>query len=112
MPPNEIRADPVELTRMAGVTLAASQQLADGWSAAQRSLVVPGQAFGNATSAGLDQLTSVYARVSDGAGPAIEQLTAVLESDTDALYRTAFAYKKADDDAAAKVARQHRNIPL
>jgi uncharacterized protein YukE len=112
MPPNEIRADPVELTRMAGVTLSASQQLADAWGAAQGKLAVPGQAFGNASGPGFHQLTSVYPRVSDGAGPAVEALTAVLENDTDALYRTAFAYRKADDDAAAKLARQHRNIPL
>jgi hypothetical protein len=36
----------------------------------------------------------------------------VLEGDMDRLHRIAFAYKKADDDAAADLRRTHPKLPI
>jgi hypothetical protein len=108
MPPPEVRADPVELTRLADQMLRSSQQLADAWSAAQGALTLPGTAAGD--SARGPAVISAHESTMDDADVAIGRLVAVLEGDMDRLYRIAFAYKKADDDADAAFRRKHHNL--
>jgi hypothetical protein len=108
----EVRADPVELTRLADAMLSASQAVADGWRGAQGPLAIPAEAFGD--SSGAAGLATAHEASADDADVANGRLVAVLEGDTDRLYRVAFAYKQADDDAARRMAQQHahgRNIP-
>jgi len=111
---NEVRADPVELTRVADQMLRSSQQIDDAWRNAQGSLAVPVAAFGD--SSGAAGISTAHEQTVDDADVAVGRLVAVLEGDVDRLYRIAFAYKKADDDAAAKAAaadrRHHHNIPI
>jgi hypothetical protein len=110
MPPPEVRADPVEITRLADQLLRSSQQLADAWRAAQAGLTLPATAAGDSSRG--PGFVSAHESTMDDADVAIGRLVAVLEGDMDRLYRVAFAYKKADDDAAAALRRQHRNIPI
>jgi hypothetical protein len=98
----EVRADPVELTRLADAMLTASQGVGDGWRGAQGPLAVPAEAFGD--SAGAAGVCTAHEASVNGADVAVGRLVAVLEGDMDRLYRIAFAYKKADDDAARKIA--------
>ncbi|MEV0274672.1 MAG: hypothetical protein HOV71_28640 [Hamadaea sp.] len=110
---NEVRADPVELTRVADQMLRSSQQIDDAWRAAQGPLAVPATAFGD--SIGAAAVAQAQDQTVDDAEVTLGRLVAVLEGDMDRLYRIAFAYKKADDDAAAKARQQqrnHRNIPI
>jgi hypothetical protein len=106
----EVRADPVELTRVADQMLRSSQRIGDAWRAAQGLLAVPVAAFGDSSAAAA--LSAAGEQTVDDAAVTIGRLVAVLEGDMDRLYRVAFAYKKADDDAAAKARHQHRNIPI
>jgi len=99
MPPKEVRADPVELTRLADRMLRSSQQIADAWREAQGALAIPVAAFGD--SAGVAGVHDTHQDTVDDADVTIGRLVAVLEGDMDKLYRVAFAYKKTDDDAAA-----------
>jgi hypothetical protein len=112
MPPNEVRADPVELSRLAGTTLTASQQIADAWSTALGSITLSRAAFGDIPDAAARELSEQYQFVTEQAGLIVEDLAAVHEHDTDALYRLAFAYQQADRKAAERLRQQHRNIPL
>ena len=43
----DVRADYVEVARLAADVLSGSQQLADGWRTAQHGLAPPASAFGN-----------------------------------------------------------------
>lgn len=110
MPPNEVRADPVEITRLADQMLTSSQQVADVWRPMHGALAIPVAAFGD--SGGAAGVHTAHDATFNDADVAIGRLGAVIEGDMDRLYRIAFAYKKADDDAARKVQQQHRNIPL
>ncbi len=93
---------------MADQMMRSSQRIADAWRTAGGPLAVPATAFGD----GLAAAATAHTEVVDEGDVALGRLVAVLEGDVDRLYRIAFAYKKADDDAAAKVRRQHRNIPI
>jgi uncharacterized protein YukE len=110
MADDEVRADPVELTRLAEQMLTASQQISDGWRLAQGELAVPAEAFGDTPAAGTAR--SEHQATVDAAEVTIGRLVAVLENDVDALYRTAFAYQQADEAAARKFHREHPNLPL
>jgi hypothetical protein len=110
MAPTEVRADPVEITRLADQMLHASQQIADVWRPMHGALAIPVTAFGD--SGGAAGVHTAHDVTFTDADVAIGRLVAVLEGDMDRLYRIAFAYKKADDDAARKVRQQHRNIPI
>jgi hypothetical protein len=99
MAPKEVRADPVELTRLADRMLRSSQQIGDAWREAQGTLAVPAAAFGD--SSGAAGVHDTHQDTVDDADVTIGRLVAVLEGDMDRLYRVAFAYKKTDDDAAA-----------
>jgi hypothetical protein len=102
----EVRADPAALAKLAQACLTASIQLGDGHRNAQADLVVPVAAFGNSgEGSGLAQSCQL---VGDELDTTVGRLVAVYENDTDNLYQAAFNYEKADEDAAAKIAHQHR----
>jgi hypothetical protein len=108
MSAKEVRADPVQVTRLADQMLRTSQAIGDVWRRAQGTLAVPAAAFGD--SAGGPGTQVSHSATTDDADIAIGRLVAVLEGDMDKLYRIAFAYKKADDDAARKFRQQHPNL--
>jgi hypothetical protein len=93
----DIRADYVEVARLAADVLSGSQQLADGWRNAQRSLAPPASAFGNSKAGA--SLCDAHASVVDEADIVIGRQVGVLEEDVDRLYRVAFAYEKQEADA-------------
>lgn len=99
----EIRADPVALTRLAADVLTSSQTLGDGWRDGRDGLDVPVSAYGNSTAA-----SGVYAAhqaAAEDADVTIGRLVGVLEGDVDRLYRIAFAYQLADQRAAERQRR-------
>lgn len=101
----EIRADPVELAKLAGRTLDASIALGDGWRTARAALTVPAAAFGNlGASPGVQR--SHEAAAEDG-DTGIGRLVGVYEGDVDRLYRVAFAYQQADQEAARRARQAH-----
>ena len=93
----DIRADYVEVARLAADVLAGSQQLGDGWRDAKRSLAPPVAAFGNSTAGA--SLADAHATVVDEADTVVGRQVSVLEEDVDRLYRVAFAYEKQEADA-------------
>ncbi|HWS37605.1 MAG TPA: hypothetical protein VN408_33355 [Actinoplanes sp.] len=107
---DEVRVEPVAVTRAADRMMRAAQSLSDAWRTAQGSLTVPDGAAGD--SAGAGTVVAAAQDTTDGGGVAIGRLVAVLEGDMDRLYRIAFAYQKADDDAAEQFRRTHPNLPL
>jgi hypothetical protein len=106
----EVRADPVELTRLAEQMLTASQQIDDGWRNAQGSLAIAGGAFGDTPAAPTVQ--AEHQSAVDDAGVTVGRLVAVLENDMDAVYRVAFAYQKADEEAERKFRQTHPHGPV
>jgi hypothetical protein len=102
----EVRADPVELSRLASQVLAASQQHGDAWRTAQDSLQVPLSAYGDSVSA--RGVHAAHEAVADEADVTIGRLVGVLEGDVDRLLRVAFAYQRADRDAEARNRRSGR----
>jgi hypothetical protein len=109
MADQEVRADPVELIRLAEQALSTSQRIADGWRAAQGDLAIPAAAFGDTPAAGT--LRAEQQATVDSAEVTVGRLVAVLENDMDALYRVAFAYQQADEAAARQFRREHPNLP-
>jgi hypothetical protein len=107
---DEVRADPIELTRLAEQMLTASQQIGDGWRGAQGRLAIPAGAFGDTPAAAT--VTAEQQSTVDDAGVTAGRLVAVLENDTDALYRVAFAYRKADEEAERRFRQTHPHGPL
>jgi hypothetical protein len=107
---NEVRADPVELARVAQTYLDNSKDLAAALRAVRADAVVAPADFGRVTSAGA--LNSGYAAIVGAAGTGLERLVALLEVDNEGLLRAAFAYEQADQAAERAVRRQHRNIPV
>ena len=93
----DIRANYVEVARLAADVLAGSQQLADGWRDARKDLAPPASVFGNSKAgAGLH---AAHLDAVDDADTTIDRQTNVLEDDVDRLYRVAFAYEKQEADA-------------
>jgi hypothetical protein len=107
---SEIRADPAELARVAQSYLDTSQDLGRDLRSGRADSVLGQGDFGNVADAGA--LLAAYDGAAEAAGGAIEQLVAVLEVDNESLLRVAFSYQEADEDAARKLRRQHRNIPI
>jgi hypothetical protein len=93
----DLRADYVEVARLAADVLAGSQQLDDGWRAATRDLAPPVAAFGNSKAGA--SLCDAHASVVDEADTVIGRQVGILEEDVDRLYRVAFAYEKQEADA-------------
>jgi hypothetical protein len=93
----EVRADPVELSRLATIVLTASQDLADAWRTAKDGLNLPSAAFGN--SDGAAAVHFVHELTVTDAEAAIDRQSAILEEDSDRLYRVAFAYERAELEA-------------
>jgi hypothetical protein len=92
----EVRADPVELSRLATIVLAAAQDLADAWHTAKNGLNLPPDAFGNESGASLH---SAHEATVEEADLTISRQITILEEDSDRLYRVAFAYERAELDA-------------
>jgi hypothetical protein len=102
----EVRADPSELVRLAADTLNAARSMGDGFRGVEPDLAVPAAVFGNTPSAA--QLAAAHDNAASTAGAAVDCLVAVQDDDVDRLYRAAFAYRRADLDAAQ---RQPAAIP-
>ncbi|MEJ7831983.1 MAG: hypothetical protein WKF79_12810 [Nocardioides sp.] len=75
---------PQKLSQLADVCLSASQDVADGWSGGQGSLVVDGTAAGN--TPGGAAVLAAHASLVEAADVAIGRFASVLEQDMDALY--------------------------
>lgn len=95
----ELRADPVLLAVLSTETLALAKSGRDALRALRVEGLIPSAAFGN--SSGASMPANVYTEALETAGLAVEDVADVLETDTDRLLRTAFAYKSADDEAAS-----------
>jgi hypothetical protein len=93
----EVRADPVELSRLATIVLTASQDLADAWRTAKNGLNLPPDAFGN--NSGAAALHLAHEDTVAAADLTISRQIAIFEEDSDRLYRVAFAYERAELDA-------------
>ncbi|GAA2372963.1 hypothetical protein Cme02nite_01530 [Catellatospora methionotrophica] len=106
----EVRADPVELARVAQSCLDGSLDLAAALRTARADTVLSTADFGNVANAGAQ--TEAYHGVEGSAGTATERLVTVLEVDNESLLRVAFAYQQADADAERRLRRKHRNIPI
>lgn len=107
---DEVRADPVEIARVAKSYLDNSKDLATAVRAVRADGLIPLSDFGKVTPAG--QLNDGYNAIVGSAGTALERVIGVLEVDNESLLQVAFAYQQADQEAAAKNRRQHRNIPI
>jgi hypothetical protein len=99
----DVRADYVEVARLAADVLAGSEQFADGWRDAMKDLAPPAAAFGNSKVGA--SLCDAHAGVVDEADTAIGRLAHVLEDDVDRLYRIAFAYEKDEADRQQELLR-------
>lgn len=100
----EVRADPIELTRLAGTFLRASQRLGDALRTAQAAVTPPLTAYGD--TAGGPPLHAAEDTCVEGAGLAVGRLVEVLEGNVDRLYRIAFAYEQADLHAMDEIERR------
>jgi hypothetical protein len=99
----DVSVDPLELSRLAAKVLGASKDMADAWRTAKAPLAVPLAAFGNTTSA--VAVHGAHQGLVDDADVAIGRQVTVLEDDVDRLYRVAFAYEKAEQDARTNLNR-------
>jgi hypothetical protein len=99
----DIRADYVEVARLAADVLAGSAQLADGWLDARKDLAPPASVFGNSKAG--PSLAEAHRNAVDDADATIDRQTNVLSDDVDRLYRVAFAYEKQEADAQADLYR-------
>ncbi|MFY1675127.1 hypothetical protein ACN27G_35190 [Plantactinospora sp. WMMB334] len=106
----EVRADPVEIARVAQSYLDNSTELASALRAVRADAVLSPADFGQVNPAG--QLNDAYQTVTGGAGTAVERVIGVLEVDNESLLQVAFAYRQADERAAERHRRDHRNIPI
>ncbi|GIF97082.1 hypothetical protein [Catellatospora citrea] len=106
----EVRADPVELARVAQSCLDGSQDLATALRTVRADTVLSTSDFGNVANA--SSQSEAYHGVEGSAGTATERLVTVLEVDNESLLRVAFAYQQADEEAERKLRQKHRNIPI
>ena len=102
----DIRADPLELTRLTATVLTASQDLADAWRTTRNALAVPLAAYGNSNSA--SGVHDAHQATVDDAGVTVGRQVSILEDDVDRLYRVAFAYEKAELDAQEELIKASR----
>jgi hypothetical protein len=107
--PDDIRADPAAVARLAAAVLEASNQLADAWRTAQGPLAIPEAAFGN--SGGAAGVFQSHGANVEAADMTITRQVAVLEGDTDRLYQVAFAYQKHEEDEQANLRRAGGGTP-
>ncbi|MDG4791840.1 hypothetical protein O7626_39180 [Micromonospora sp. WMMD1102] len=107
---DEVRADPVEIVRVAQSYLDNSSELASALRAVRADAVLSPADFGQVSPAG--QLTDAYNTVTAAAGTAVERVIGVLEVDNESLLHVAFAYRQADERAAERHRRDHPNIPI
>ncbi len=107
---DEVRADPVEIARVAQSYLDNSKDLASALRSVRADALINPADFGKVGPAA--QLNSAYTGVAGSAGTALERIIGVLEVDNESLLQVAFAYQQADEDAARKLRQQHRNIPI
>ncbi|MDW5326424.1 hypothetical protein [Plantactinospora sp. KLBMP9567] len=106
----EVRADPVEIARVAQSYLDNSAELASALRAVRADAVISPADFGRVSPAG--QLQDAYNTVAGSAGTAVERVIGVLEVDNESLLQVAFAYRQADERAAERHRREHPNIPI
>jgi hypothetical protein len=92
---------PVELARFAGTVLDVGDQLTGAAGSSVRDLALPGTAFG--TTPGGIGLHRMYSEAVDTAVSLGSKLSEVLEGDADRLYRSAFAFHKADQDTQRRM---------
>lgn len=107
---DEVRADPVEIARVAQSYLDNSKDMATALRAVRADSLVAPSDLGRVSSAA--SLSEAYASVAGSAGTAVERIVAVLEVDNESLLRTAFAYQQADEEEERRQRRIHRNIPI
>ncbi|MET7393361.1 hypothetical protein ABZS66_07690 [Dactylosporangium sp. NPDC005572] len=102
----EIRVDPSALVDLAVASLAAADRAGERYRSGFRHLPVPAAALGDLPSA------PAVAHTAEGlladAHDAVSGLAAVLETDADALLRTAFAYHAADVAADSRLGGSRR----
>lgn len=103
MAAKETRADFTEMARLAGEVLKAADGISDALRTGRDSFTVPVAAFGN--SPGGPAVHSAHEAVTEQGGSTIETLVGVLEGDVDRIYRVAFAYRQADQEAAHRLCR-------
>ena len=99
----DIRADPLELTRLAATVRTASEELADARRTTRNPLAVPLTAYGNSNSA--SGVHAAHEATVDDADITVGRQVSILEDDVDRLYRVAFAYEKAELDAQQNLIR-------
>ncbi|MBE1486331.1 WXG100 family type VII secretion target [Plantactinospora soyae] len=107
---DEVRADPVEIARVAQSYLESSTELATALRTVRAEALISPSDFGQVSSAG--QLNDAYTAVAASAGTAVERVIAVLEVDNESLLQVAFAYQQADERAAQRHRSAHPNIPI
>ncbi|WP_412540336.1 hypothetical protein R8Z50_31685 [Longispora sp. K20-0274] len=98
---DEVRADVGELVRLASAFDAAATGLADALRAAQPAMGVPAAAFGD--SRGGRDLARSWAAVAEEAVAPVDRLRQAMETDYDRLLLVAAAYRRADEDEAARM---------
>lgn len=104
----EVRADPIELTRLAETCLDAANGLTDHLTATTEPFSFPQSAFGNTAAAVSGYQTSQA--TAESTGQAVARLVAVLEGDVDKIYRIAFAYQQADREASDELCRERPGL--
>ncbi|MET7400783.1 hypothetical protein ABZS66_45620 [Dactylosporangium sp. NPDC005572] len=95
---DEVRADPVALTRLAYNMLLVSRSVNGAWTDAQSGLALPVEAFGDTLSA--PQVGKLHGQVVDSVSITTGRFVGVLENMMDALYGVAFTYKAVDQGSA------------
>lgn len=96
-----LRADPLELSRLAAATLDVSAALSDGWRSSVH-LLTPGRG----SSAGGEQVHRAATSAAAAAQTALRRMAEVFAADADRLWQTAFAYEEADERAQRRLDRR------
>jgi hypothetical protein len=105
---DEIRADPIELAKLADEVHGAADKLTDAVTATAHGLRVPVGALGDVQD--VDLLRQACTEAAATAGTVSELLTAIMEGDVDRLYQSAFAYYRVNQ-AIEEEARKLGNPP-
>ncbi|MQA25222.1 MAG: hypothetical protein GEU94_07085 [Micromonosporaceae bacterium] len=99
----EVRADYTDLARLAQDILEAADGVTNALRTARDAFTLPVSAFGN-SSVG-SSVHYAHEQTTETGGVTVERLVEVLEGDVDRVYRVAFAYRKADLEAAEDTCR-------